>query len=214
MSSTHTDLLGVSLLPRGSSYFPPRFVTNLLFRLLHAFAPFKPDHVYQYEKVCDLWNYGIMWQDHNGIRACVAIHDNQAITLSMQCLKDKELECLKLRNQVIMELTKHKNELHPEIHLSETLVPDDRNVNFPIYSPANAPACYNKMEIGSAIVSRESTLNCTKRKQHVILSDLLFFEPLTILPIPLLQQLLDENSQDEKMSDEFILDLAKEISDK
>ena len=46
------------------------------------------------------------------------------------------------------------------------------------------------------------------------MSDLLFFEPLTILPIPLLQQLLDENSQDEKMSEDFILDLAKEISNK
>ena len=203
-----------SLTPTKGQYFPPRFVTNLLFCLLHAFAPFKPDHVYQHEKVCDLWNYGIMWQDHNGIRACVTVHDNQAITLSMQCLKDKELECLKLRNQVIMEVTKQKNELHPEIHLSESLIPDDKSVNFPIHNPADAPACYDKMEIGSAIISRESTLNCTKRKQHVILSDLLFFEPLTILPIPLLQQLLDQNIQDEKMSEEFILDLAKEISDK
>ena len=93
-------LLRTTLILTERQYFPPRFVTNLLFCLLHAFALL------------------IMWQDHDGIRVCVTVHDNEAITLSMQCLKDKELKCLKLRNQVIMEVTKHKNEFHPEIHLS------------------------------------------------------------------------------------------------
>lgn len=204
-----------SFYPSEGQFFPPRFVTNLLFRLLHGFAPYKPDHVYQHEKICDLWNCGIMWQDLNGIRACVVIHDNQTIILSMQCLKNQELDCLKLRNEVVTEIVKHKNELHPTIHLSESLIPDDQSANqFPIHNLADAPACYDKMEIGGAIMSRTATLNCTKRKQHVLLSDLLFFEPLTILPPPLLQQLLDESIQDEKMSEEFILDLAKEIGDK
>ena len=202
-----------SLSPNKGQFFPPRFVTNLLFRLLHGFAPFKPDHVYQHEKICDLWNCGIMWQDHNGIRACVAVHDNQSIILSMQCLKSKELDCLKLRNQVIVEITKHKNELHPKIDLSEILIPVDKSTDFPLHNPADAPASYDKMEIGCAILSNESTLNCTKRKQHVVLNDLLFFEPLTILPRPLLQKLIDKHIQDEKMSEEFILDLAKEIGD-
>ena len=83
------------LSPSKGQFIPPWFVTNLLFHLLHAFAPYKPKHIYQHEKVCDLWNCGIMWQDPNGIRACVAVHDNQTITLSMQCLRDTELECLK-----------------------------------------------------------------------------------------------------------------------
>ena len=189
-------------------------MTNLLFRLLHGFAPYKPEYVYQYEKVCDLWNCGIMWQDPHGIRACVAVHDNQVITLSMQCLKSKELDCLKLRNEVVTEIVKHKHEFHSTIHLSETLIPDDKGEKFLIHNSADAPACYNKMEIGHAIMSKESTLNCTKRKQHAVLSDLFFFEPLTILPLPLLQQLLDETIQDEKMNEEFVLDLAKEIGDK
>ena len=203
-----------SLCPSEGQYFPPRFVTNLLFRLLHGFAPYKTEHVYQHEKVCDLWSCGIMWQDHNGIRACVAVHDNQSIILSMQCLKSKELDCLKLRNQVIAEIAKHKHELHPKISFSEILIPDDRSADFPIHNPADASAWYDKMEIGRAIMSNESTLNCTKRKQHVVLTDLLFFEPLSILPPPLLHKLLDETIQDEKMSEEFVLDLAKEISDK
>ena len=204
-----------SLAPENGDYFPPHFVTALLFRLLHAFAPFATGHTYQHEKVCDLWNCGIVWQDPEGTRACVAVHDNQAITLSMQCVQDQELRCLQLRNQVMTEIMNQKNELHPEIRMLEVLVPDDQKTDFPIYNPADAPACFDKMEIGSAITRRESVLNCTKRKNHVKLSHLLFLEPLSLLSnYSLLQQLLNEDNQDEKMSDEFCLDLAKEVRDK
>ena len=204
-----------SLTPKnGNYYFPPRFVTVLLFRLLHAFAPFKSGSAQQHEKVCDLWTCGIAWQDSNGARACVTIHDNQTITLSMQCLQSQELECLKLRNQVISEILSQKSDLHPEIHMSDVLIPDDHKVDFPIYSLSDAPACFDKMEIGGTILKREHSLNCTKRKSHIILNQLLFFEPLSLLPSPLLQQLLNEERQDERLSDEFCLDLAKEIRDK
>ena len=203
-----------SLTPNsGKYYFPPRFVTVLLFRLLHAFAPFKTGYVHQHEKVCELWSWGIAWQDSNGTRACVTIHDSQTITLSMQCLQNQELECLKLRNQVVSEIVSQKHELHPEIKMSHVLIPDDQKVNFPVYDPADAPASFDKMEIGAAILKREPVLNCTLRKNHVKVNDLLFLEPLTLIPSSLLQQLLDEESQDDKMNDEFCLDLAKEISD-
>ena len=196
-------------------YFPPRFVTVLLFRLLHAFAPYKTGHTHQHEKVCDLWDCGIAWQDSTGTRACVTIHDNRTIVLSMQCLQNQELECLKLRNQVISEITSQKNDLHPEIHMSDVLIPDDHKVEFPIYDPAEAPACFDKREIGSVVLTkRQSVVGCTKRKSHVNLQDLLFLEPLTLLPAALLEQLLNEHTQDDKLSDEFCLDFAKEILDR
>ena len=107
----------------------------------------------------------------------------------------------------------HKDDLHPHIEFNEVFVPDDKSTKFPVYILTDAPSYYNKEEIGKAIIDRKPALSCTKRKQHVLLSDLLFFEPLTILP-SLLQQLLDENLHDEKMSEEFVLDLAKEIGDR
>ena len=203
-----------SLRPSEGQYYPPRYVTDLLFHLLHDFAPYKTEYAHQHEKECDLWNCGIMWHDSKGIRACVAVHDNQTVTLSMQCVQDAELECMKLRNLVMLKIKNLWDDLEMNSSFSEVFIPDDKSTTFPIYIPANAPAWYNKREIGETMIAKSPSLYCTKRKHHLILRDMLFFEPLSILPPPLLQQLLDEKLQDEKMSEKFILGLATEIGDK
>lgn len=73
---------------------------------------------------------------------------------------------MKLRNLVVLKIKNQRDELHDQLEinfkLTEVFIPDDRSTMFPVYDPADALSLYNKMEIGDAIIAKDSALNCTK----------------------------------------------------
>ena len=204
-----------SLVPHdGDKWFlSPKFITIVLFRLLFSFAPRPANPVSFVERLCTLWHRGITWSDPLGARVCVAISDDNKITLSMQCLQQYEVPCLSIRNEIMADIKQQLREIHPNIQPRELFIPYDGVNVFPIIDTANSYNMFDKEEIRQAILEKRPVI-CTKGKHHKPLDALLHFEPLCYLPPPLLKCLLDTDNEHEQISDDFCMHLAKNLSTK
>lgn len=202
-----------SLVPHdGDGWFlSSKFVTVMLFRLLFSFSP-SPTTVSKFplERTCELWDQGIVWCDPHGARICVAISDNNKITLSMQCLKGSEMACLSIRNEIMSDIKQKLKEIHPDIITRELFLPLEGN-KFPVFDPLKSNVAFDKEEIRKAIVEDRTAL-CTKAKQHKHYNSLLYFEPVCFLGQQLLQELFDAKNSERLISDDFCMQFAKNLS--
>lgn len=194
-------------------FLSPKFITIILFRLLFSFAPRPPNPRSVVDRLCKLWSRGILWIDPLGAQVCVAISDDNQITLSMQCLKKYEVSCLSIRNEIMADIKQQLREMHPMINPRELFTPYDGVNVFPVIHPLESYTTFDKEEIRLAIMENRLVM-CTEGKHPKPLDSLLHFEPLCFLSPPLLRDLFDEEKKDEVISDDFCLQLAMNLSTK
>ncbi len=205
------------LLPQeGDTWFLSyKFSTVVLFRLLFSFAPHPSTHSdFSMERTCDLWDEGILWCDPVGARVCVAIRDRNKVILSMQCLKETEINCLSIRNEIIKDIKDQLHEMHPEITPRELVLPFDGNQYiFPIFDIEMSYVAFDKENIKKAIFE-ESSVVSTSGKHNRRVESLLHFEPLCFLNADMLCQLFDTENANTEISEDFFMTLAKALSSK
>ena len=214
-SSDYSYGFSWSLVPHaGDKWFlSPKFITIVLFRLLFSFAPCPSTPKSFVDRLCKLWNRGILWSDPQGARVCVAISDENKVTLSMQCLQKYEVSCLSIRNEIMADIKQKLAEIHPNIHPRELFTPLDGISIFPIIDPLKSYATFDKKEILLAIMENRLVM-CTQGKNHKPLDSLLHFEPLCYLSPSLLRDLFNEENRCVQISDDFCLQLAMNLSSK
>jgi ankyrin repeat protein len=203
-----------SLVPHeGEKWFlSPKFITIILFRLLFSFAPSPPNPTSFVDRLCKLWNRGILWSDPQGARVCVAISDESKVTLSMQCLQKYEVSCLSIRNEIMTDIKQTLLEMHPKINPRELFTPFSGVGDFPVIDPMKSCPTFDKKEILRAIMEERSAVICTEGKHHKPIDSLLHFEPMCYLSPPLLRELFDEEKKHTQISDDFCMDLAMNLS--
>ena len=203
------------LVPReGDTWFlSHKFSTVVLFRLLFSYAPqpsAKSD--FSLERVCELWDEGILWCDPQGARICVSICDRNKIILSMQCLKGLEIACLSIRNEIMKDIKEQLHEIHPSICPREIFLPYDGNQDiFPVFDMEMSYTAFDKEDIKKAIFG-ECTVVSTNGKQNRHVKSLLYFEPLCFLKLDLLHKLFDGENTSKEISEDFWMTLAKSLS--
>lgn len=204
-----------SLVPHnGDTWFlSPKFITIVLFRLLFSFAPRPANPKSFVDRMCTLWNRGIMWTDPLGARACVAISDDNKVTLSMQCLQKYEVPCLSIRNEIMADIKQQLKEIHPNVVPREIFTAYDGVSVFPVIDPTKSYMTFDKEEIKLAIIEKRPVI-CTQGKHIKPLDTLLHFEPLCYLSPPLLHCLLDTENEHKQISEDFCMHLAKNLSTK
>ena len=214
-STEYTYGFSWSLVPHEEEtwFLSPKFITIILFRLLFSFAPRPPNPRSVVDRLCKLWSRGILWSDPLGARVCVAISDDNKITLSMQCMRKYEVSCLSIRNEIMADIKQQLKEMHPTIVPRELFTPYNGVNVFPVIHPLESYVTFDKEEIRLAIMENRLVM-CTEGKHPKPLDSLLHFEPLCFLSPPLLRDLFDEEKKDEVISDEFCLQLAMNLSTK
>ena len=205
-----------SLIPHeGDNWFlSPKFITITLFRLLFSFAPRQPNQKpSSMERMCMLWRRGISWCDPVGARVCVAISDDNKITLSMQCMRGYEMACLSIRNEIMADIKQQLAEIHPGICPREIFTPYDGVSVFPVIDPLNSYVSFDRDEIRLAIIENRLA-TCTHGKHLKPVESLLYFEPLCYLTPELLEELLDKQNERKQITDDFCMQFAKKLSTK
>ena len=205
----------------------PDFIYRLILRCMERFVPVRFDSVDSAQRLqCVSWRRGIAWTSREGAAVCVAVHDNREVLLSMRSLAGREIQCLQLRNDVMQEVIRLKNDMYPEMPTVEYLVPGD-NCLLPITDSSGDTVRYSKDAIAGAI--REGQLQCQFRHggdvivldvrregcmhNPISLSSLLFFEPSAFLTEDLRVTITGEQNaeSDSKISEGFCIDLAQRL---
>ena len=193
--------------------FPPRFLQTLLLRLAFSFAVCKPDVQIPQQTIgreCTLWTAGIHWLDLNGIETVVElVEEGQVIIMAMRCLKGQELECVCLRAAVISKILEtmaihaehiktHEFLIDPR-HLVSYPLPSIRSVSVPLYSIA---------VLARAVCEEKSFIFSSNQQQFYSLQDLLYWDPYLNLGEDILKELCDPESQERRLTEEFLFRLA------
>ena len=151
-------------------YFTSRFREVLLLRLAftHAF-PVEVDHATPaLQQDCTIWRRGIKWTTRSSIDALIEMTDERVVLL-LRCKKGKELQLVKLRAQVILEIQSAKKEFCNNVATVEKFVPNpqypvDLELSVSLQEIAYSISCHEDV----VMLSVDTPLDITK---------LLFFEP-------------------------------------
>jgi len=103
--------------------FTTRFLHVLLLRLAFLFSQRQDDTALSGTKSespavrrrCKMWKNGITWHDANGVSTLIEVRDLRSIVLSMTCMDDSRVHCIKLRSQLIQTVLKLKGEFCPRV---------------------------------------------------------------------------------------------------
>lgn len=188
-------------------FFIPRYVYTLLVDLIQKFVPSDLNG-----KKCKVWSTGICWSDPNGFDIYVSIHDNSAVTLNMRCLKGKEIQMLRCRNQIVRDIHTLKNLIHPQIEVEDYLI-NFRGAALPVCNPLARElnsALYSLRDIGN---SRNQcvVLNHSEGRNPVTLNDLLYFDPVMNVSASTLGDLQNQETASEEISELFCDQFAQAI---
>ena len=155
-------------------YLTPRFQQVLLLRLVftHAF-PVKSHKVGTtspaLQQACSIWRKGIKWTTRSSVDALVEMTDRTVVVM-LRCGQGKEMQLVKLRSQVMVEMQSVKREFCSHAVVVEELIPN------PEY-PVNIKSLSVSVDqISHAIACHEDSVMLTLDTPFSI-SKLLYFEP-------------------------------------
>ena len=154
-------------------FLTPRFQQVLLLRLsfTHAFPveSHKVDTTSPaLQQACSIWRNGIKWTTRSSVDALVEMTDRTVFFL-LRCGQGKEMQLVKLRSQVMVEIQSLKREFCGHAFLIEEFIPN------PQY-PVNTHLSVSVDQISHAIACYEDSVMLTLDTPFPI-SKLLYFEP-------------------------------------
>ena len=189
-------------------YLTPRFQQVLLLRLAftHAF-PVELDEVDTtspaLQQACSIWRKGIKWTTRSSVDALVEMTDRTAVVL-LRCGQEKEMQLVKLRSQVMVEIQSVKREFCSHAVTYEKFVP---NPKYPVETKSSV----SLYEISRAIACHEDSAMLTKDTPFPI-SKLLYFEPYSFYNQQALVDLYSQKFVSCKVTSSFIENLSCDIT--
>ena len=211
--------------PGKPQFFNSRFLHVLLLRLAFQFA-LPPDasdsecssHLALKQR-CTMWKNGILWSSRTGATIhCELTQHSQTVILLIGCLKECEMEYVKLRSQIIQTILRVKKDTCPLTSVKEGMFADPmklmKYVNRPHFLLEKMDT-YSITEISTAISQSESAVVGHRSTTNIRVSALLYFEPYAALSkdVELIKALFVENKEQEAMSDELVFDNEKPVTE-
>ena len=198
-------------------FFTARFLHVLLLRLAFLFVlpqdnAASEDETPALKRSCTMWKSGITWHDTNGVSTHFEVRDLKTVILIMSSMKGSEIHCVRLRAQLINTILKAKKEFCPRVDVEECIMEVE---NFKALNKCSSQSTKCRLKYLS---DRISTRDASDH-QHLVLvnpdgspgkriSELLYFEPYTLLTADLIKQMFLEENSDLLLKDTFISELS------
>ena len=200
-------------------FFTARFLHVIILRLAFHFSQPQDDTALISTKTetpavrhrCKIWKNGITWHDANGVSTLFEVRDLQTVVLSMTCMADSRIYCVRLRSQLIQTILTSKREFCGRVLTDEFIVEaaDD------ILHVSDQCCSYSVEYISSRISTRSAkdkpdmTLIHPDGTQGKRISELLYFEPYALLAPDLIDKLFSKENEKQSLSYVSITELAK-----
>ena len=185
-----------------------RFLTILMLRLAFRFAlPAVGGLTDAAGKKFKVWKNGVYWQSRDGIEALVeAVDVNQGVMVAVACPAGKEVDCVKLRSDIIRTILEAKKQYSAAVEMSE-------NVVHPVQSqlalhPLKLPQSIEVSSISGAIENDSRVVDSVTDKKKVDIDTLLSFEPYACLNREIVQRLFNPVLSSLEVSDDFLNKIA------
>ena len=209
-SSHHCGWFIRSRSPAQYQFFTVRFLHVLLLRLAFNFALPQDSAVPGNTEVetpglkrsCTMCKNGITWSDGNGVSALLEVKDLKTVSLVMSSMKDRETHCVRLRTQLIKTILKAKSEFCPRAFIEEFImdIGSGRGLQA-VEECLPSSTQYSIQYLSGRIAARgaqdppDMSLVNPDGSQGKHISQLLYFEPYSLLTSELIAQMFsDENS--------------------
>ena len=204
-------------------FFTVRFLQVLLLRFAFNFALPQGSAVPGNTEVetpglkrsCTMCKNGITWSDGNGVSALLEVKDLKTVSLVMSSMKGRETHCVRLRTQLIRTILKAKSEFCPRAVIEEFIM--DVGSGRELQAVEECPSSSTKyciQYLSDRIAARgtqdppDMSLVNPDGSRGKKISELLYFEPYSLLTSELIAQLFSEENADHIVSDTFISQLA------
>jgi len=201
-----------------NQFLTTRFLHVVLLRLAFIFSQPHDDISTKTEapamrRRCQIWKNGITWHDVNGVSTIFEVRDLRSILLSMNCMDDSRIHCVRLRSQLIQTILKSKSEFCPRVLTEEFIidVAGDSLLQAVDGCPSYSINYLSSRISTSAKDNPDFTLINTDGSQGKRISELLYFEPYALLAPGLIAKLFAKDNAKQLVSDDFITELAKRM---
>ena len=185
--------------------FNPHFIQALLLRLAFSFTPKKEadgvnDIEFFYDnseseeeqadesqikevvmkRLCSVWKNGIYWMEASGVKTVVEVIDQNTLVMLMQCLKNCEIDLLERRSSIISMVLSAKDEFCSKADLREYFL-HPKVVTHPLPSLGEIQKFLFPLHQVEKSIEKKSLCVINDQDEHVILEDLLYYEPFSEL---------------------------------
>ena len=162
-----------------------------------------------------MYKNGITWSDGNGVSVLFEVKDLKTVILVMSCMKGRETHCVRLRTQLIRAILKAKNDFCPRAVIEECIMEVESGREWQAVEDCPSNSVKHSVKyLSDSIAARNMedppdlslvNPNGSRGKQ---ISQLLYFEPYSLLTSDLITQMFSEENADLIVSDTFISELA------
>ena len=189
-------------------YLTPRFQQVLLLRLAFTQAfPVKSHKVDTtspaLQQACNIWRKGIKWTTRSSVDALVEMTDRTLVVL-LRCGQGKEMQLVKLRSQVMVEIQSVKREFCSHVLAVGEFIPNPR---YPVITQSSV----SLDQISHAIACHKDSVMLTLDTPFSI-SKLLYFEPYSFCNQQALVDLYSKQLVSCKVTSSFIENVSCEIT--
>ena len=204
-------------------FFTARFLHILLLRLAFLFAVPQDNAIPTANKnetpvlkrSCTIWKSGISWHNTNGVSTLLQVSDLKTVILIMSSPKGSEIHCIRLRAQLIKTILKARKEFCPRVDVEECIMEVESEKV--IQAIQKCPSQCTKYSL-KYVCDRVSTRDAKDHQDLVLvnpdgspgkqISELLYFEPCTLLTSDLISQMFSRHNSNFILSDAFLSELA------
>ena len=205
-------------------FFTARFLQVLLLRLAFRFSLSQDDATSSSRKSktpalsrrCNMWKNGICWSNTNDVKAIFELKDLKTATLNMICKAGGEIQCVRLRTELIKAILKAKDDFCPRVHVEECLMElasghDGGDLQ------CIAEFSHSIKDLSRTIADRNSndcpdlTLIHHDGSTGKRVSEVLYFEPYAVLTPDLIKILFEKENAKKLVSSSFITELASRM---
>ena len=195
----------------------PRFLHVLLLHLAFSLSPDPEEEdpppscpVMQME--CNVWKNGIHWKNGKGQEAVVEVVDYMsAVVVMVGCMKDTELDGVRLRSEIIKTVLEVKEEHSKVITTTESIISPGELKSYPL-GRINQLQSFPMYALSRAIskndnfvIHKQDSANINQKS----IKELLYFEPYACLNKAILTELFDDSNSDSEVSENFLSDIAR-----
>ena len=163
---------------------------------------------------CKIWKNGINWHDANGVSTLFEVRDLKTVVLSMSCVEDSRIHCVRLRSQLIQTILNSKSEFCPRL-LTEELIVDVAGDHDSLLQAIDECPSHSIKNLSSRISARSAKDNPDLMlinpdgSQGKRISELLYFEPYALLTPVLITKLFAKETVKQSIPNDFITELAQ-----
>ena len=166
-----------------------------------------------------MWTNGITWHDACGVSTYVEVKDLKTVMLFVSFVKGSEVHSVRLRTRLIKTILLAKREVCPGVEIEECIMNSEVKCDELLQAVEECPRSlkYSLEYVSDRISSRSTedhpdiTLVNPDGSPGKQVSEILYFEPYTLLTSDLITELFSEQNADRIVPDAFLSKLANRL---